>query len=100
MPLKKKTRKYSKKNVSSAPNSYGVYEILNSVGETEYIGQGRVRDRLTDHFLGGNDPVPRGARFRFSTTESKNRAEQRERAELRKYEKKKGRLPPSNSRRG
>ncbi len=100
MPLRKRTRNYTKTNVSSVPNTFGVYEILNSAGEVVYIGQGRLRDRLTDHFLGGCDPIPRGARFRFSTTGSKSRAEQRERAELRKHEKSKGKLPSSNKRRG
>ena len=100
MPLPQRWSKYKKENVSNAPNTFGVYEIANSEGEIVYIGQGNIRRRLNDHFLGGSDPIPPGAQFRFAETRTKLRAEQRERAELNQYERDKGELPRHNKRQG
>ena len=66
-------------------NAYGVYELGDSDGEIVYIGNGRIRDRLNAHFLRGRDPIPRVSLYRFEVTGSKERAEQRERAEIRAY---------------
>ena len=96
MPLRKKTRPYTKENVSKVPNQYGVYEILDTKGNIRYIGHGSLRDRLNTHFIGDSNPVPGASKFRFETTGSKTRAEQRERAELMKHVKSKGKLPSSN----
>lgn len=98
MPLNKKWSKYSKENVSNIVNNLGVYEIANSKGETVYIGQGKIRDRLNEHFLIGSHPIPQGAQFRYKETNSKERAEQRERVELDKYEKQTGKPPRYNRR--
>ena len=96
MPLEKKWSKYRKVTVERVPNNLGVYEIANSKGEIIYIGQGNIKDRLNAHFLHGSDPIPQGAQFRYVETKSKLRAEQRERTEMKEYEKQKGKLPRHN----
>ncbi len=69
----------------SETDAYGVYELGDSDGEIVYIGHGRIGNRLNDHFLRGRDPIPRVSLYRFEITGSKERAEQRERAEIRAY---------------
>ena len=81
-------------------NSFGVYEIGNRSRAIQYIGQGRIYDRLYSHFLGRSHPIPRAAFFRVEYLGSKLRVEQRERSLLAEYEDEHGVLPPYNKRFG
>ena len=101
MPLSVKWSAFSKDNVEEEPNSYGVYEIGDNSGNILYIGQGRIRDRLKTHFIRGNHPIGGAAKYRKEITGSKQRAEERERAELRAYARDHDEdLPPYNKRLG
>jgi len=85
MPLYKKWSSFNKDNVLSETDAYGVYELGDSNGKIVYIGHGRIRNRLNSHFLSGRDPIPRVSLYRAEVVGSKERAEQRERAEIRAY---------------
>ena len=100
MPISKKWSIYTKANASVTLNNYGVYELGDTNNEVHYIGQGIINSRLNSHFAGGSDPIPGTKSFRHNYTGSKERAEQRERSLLRDYEKKHGKLPRFNQRRG
>ena len=101
MPLLIKWSAFDKNNVLAESNSYGIYEIGDNDGKIRYIGEGRLKDRLNSHFVGGEEPIPRSAKYRKEVTGSKQRAEERERAELRAYSRTHdGNLPPSNKRLG
>ena len=101
MPLRVRWSAFNKDNVSAEPNSYGVYELGHRDGRITYIGQGRIRDRLNSHFVGGSHPVGGSAKYRSEITGRKQRAEERERAELEAYAANNdGCLPPFNKRFG
>lgn len=100
MPLYKKWSAFNKVNVLNETDAYGVYELGDSNGEIVYIGHGRIRDRLNSHFLGGRHPIPRTSLYRFAVTGSKQRAEERERAEIKAYFRTHGRCPSYNKRLG
>ena len=101
MPLSIKWSAFNKNTVLAEPNFYGVYEIGDSNGRIRYIGEGRIKDRLNSHFVGGTHPIARSAKYRKETTGSKQRAKERERAELRAYARSNdGNWPPSNKRLG
>jgi hypothetical protein len=88
MPLK---RKWSKYNGLNLPNQIGIYE-LGYNKRVIYIGEGDIADRIARH-------DQRGMNFthvRYEITNSKRRAGQRERAELRSYKKKHGGTPKYN----
>lgn len=99
MPLAIKWSNFTKDNVSREEDNYGIYELGNS-DDTLYIGEGRIRSRLLSHFPDGQDPMVGVSLYRFEYTGSKERAEQRERAEQGAYLKKYGRLPKFNKQRG
>ncbi|MCE2507553.1 MAG: hypothetical protein J4F36_14020 [Nitrosopumilaceae archaeon] len=101
MPLLIKWSAFNKKNILAEKNTFGIYEIGDGNGNIVYIGEGKLRDRLNSHFLGGSDPIGRSAKYRKESTGSKERAEERERAELRAYKKThNGKLPTYNERLG
>jgi hypothetical protein len=100
MPLYKKWSSFNKDNVLSETDAYGVYELGDSAGEIVYIGQGRIRLRLNSHFLNGRHPIPRASLYRAEVTGSKQRAEERERAEIRAYFRTHGACPAYNDRLG
>ena len=101
MPLSVKWSAFNKNNVLAEKNSYGIYEIGDSKGKIMYIGEGRLKDRLNSHFVGGDDSIRCSAKYRKEVVGSKQRAEERERAELRAYAKAHdGNLPPSNKQLG
>ncbi len=99
MPLAQKWSHFDKDHVSNEPDSFGVYELGDSSGEIIYIGEGRLYNRLSSHFAGGRNPKPGAAKYRAEIT-GKERAEQRERAELRDYIRTHGDCPRFNDRLG
>lgn len=85
MPLSTKWSKYSKVDVQKyETDNYGIYELANS-NELLYVGEGKVRERLVSHFPGGDDPTPGASHYRTQYTQSKERAVQRQNAELKAY---------------
>lgn len=101
MPISAKWSIFNKDNIFEEPNYYGIYEIGDSNGNIMYIGQGQIKDRLNSHFLNGSHPIGRSAKYRVEMTGSKQRAEERERAELLAYTRTHdGDLPPYNQRLG
>ena len=69
-------------NVAVESDGYGVYELADASGNILYIGEGHVQSRLYSHFISASDPTPGVGLYRVEYTGSKERAEQRERAEL------------------
>lgn len=101
MPISVKWSTFNKDNISEEPNNYGIYEIGDSNGNIMYIGQGQIGDRLDSHFVNGSHPVGHSAKYRTERTGGKQRAEERERAELSAYARTHGgALPPYNRRFG
>lgn len=96
MPIRKKWSSYNVDALRRIPNTLGIYELADNSGTILYIGEGNIRERLADHLTGEDKKVGAG-QFRYEETKSKTRAQQRERSELRKYEKKHGRLPKYNT---
>jgi len=100
MPIQAKWSDFTKDNVNKEKDNFGIYELGDTSGDSLYIGRGRVRNRLTSHFLNGSDPIPGSSKYRTEYTESELRCEQRERAEMDAYFKKYGKYPKYNQRRG
>jgi len=100
MPLFLKWSDYTKVNVSTEPDSFGVYELANNVGNVLYIGEGRLRQRLLSHFITGKSPIPGVSKYRAEITGVKERAQQRERSEIRAFQRKHGDCPKFNDRLG
>ena len=90
----------TKDAIAGEKNVYGIYQIGDKNGRILYIGQGHIHDRLASHARRGNEPVRGAVLYRKQLTRSKRAAVQREKAELEKYSKLYGRLPPSNKQNG
>ena len=99
MPLPIKWSYYNKDSVARESDNYGVYELGNDYGIL-YIGEGQVYTRLMCHFPQGTEPVVGASYYRAEYTGGKDRAVQRQNAELMKYYRTYGRYPPFNTRRG
>ena len=100
MPLFLKWSSFTKNNVSTEPDSFGVYELADGSGNVLYIGEGRLRPRLLSHFITGRSPIPGTAKYRAEITGVKERAQQRERAEIRSFTRSYGDCPKFNDRLG
>ena len=102
MSIAKKWSHYTKTNVLTEPDNYGVYEIGHiDSGEVLYIGEGHVMTRLKAHLPDGrrnHETVVGGDGYRYELTGSKDRAMQRERALLAEFKRRYGRLPKYNQR--
>jgi len=99
MPIKKKWSNFRKEHVKKTPDVYGVYELADRSNDVIYIGEGRLRDRLLAHVTNGSDPIPGTSYFRYETTGSKIRCEQRQNALLEEYFRVHGHLPKYNQQR-
>lgn len=100
MPIFKKWSHFNLASVSRETDAYGVYELAAPSGQILYIGEGHVNARLLAHFINGRDPIPGTSLYRVEYTGSKERAEQRERSELRDYIRSNGTCPRFNDRLG
>ena len=100
MPIFLKWSAFNKDNVSEEPESFGIYELADKFGNILYIGQGRLRSRLLSHFIAARSPIPGAAKYRTEVTGVKERAEQRERAEIRNFLRRNGDCPKFNDRLG
>ncbi|MHA2062530.1 MAG: hypothetical protein ACW963_09615 [Candidatus Sifarchaeia archaeon] len=63
---KRKTVGFNKEGIGNLLNNKpAVYKIMNRKGENIYTGsakRGRVKERLSEHFPGGPDRIPGGAK--------------------------------------
>jgi len=100
MPLFKKWSYFNMANISVESDGFGVYELGDSSRNILYIGEGHVQDRLYSHFINGTNPIPGTGLYRVEYTGSKERAGQRERAELRDFIRTHGDCPKFNDRLG
>lgn len=99
MPLAIKWSKFTIENLGRVDPVYGVYELGDKDKNIIYIGQGFLRDRLLAHKISDEPCFKKARYYRFEKTGSKERAEQRERAEMNRYERQYGELPECNKRR-
>ncbi len=99
MPLAIRWSYFTKENVKREGDNYGVYELGNK-DDILYIGHGQLYTRLMIHFPDASDPMVGISYYRVEYTGSKERAEERERAELKRYYRKNGRYPKYNKRIG
>lgn len=76
------------------PNAVGVYELAYG-GNLVYIGSGNISSRISDH---DDDPRMNFHKYRSKVTNSRRRARQIERRELRNFQNKHGSLPKYNDR--
>jgi len=97
MPLTIKWSRFTKNNVSRETNNYGAYELGNADGIL-YIGEGHVHSRLMAHFADGSEPVVGASYYRVEPTGGKEKARQRQNAELSAHKRKHGKYPSFNQR--
>lgn len=90
MPLSQGWTKYE---AGAPPGQVGVYELSYNKQSVVYIGSGGIAGRLRQHAQDSNLTF---THYRCEITNSRRRARQRERAEQRQFERKKGRLPSHN----
>jgi len=99
MPPAIKWSKFTCENLSKVDTVYGVYELGDNSKNIIYIGQGILRDRLLAHKISDEPCFKKAKYYRFEKIGGKERAEQRERAEMNIYESEYGELPECNKRR-
>jgi excinuclease UvrABC nuclease subunit len=96
--IQKKWSPFKEEKIKDVPDVFGVYELADENREIVYIGHGKLKERLSEHFRKKTCP---GARFfRYEKTSNKERAEEREKALLKRFEKENKRLPECNKRLG
>ena len=90
---------YLKLNIKDVGDVIGVYELSNSswdMSKMKYIGHGKLRTELLRYL---KEPyTSTSTYFRYEALYSNQRAQERERALLREFKKKYGRLPECNER--
>ncbi|MEM0140162.1 MAG: hypothetical protein QXZ44_06085 [Ferroplasma sp.] len=84
MPINKRWSKFNKTSVSTEKDEYGIYEIANK-NETLYIGSGKIRSSLMEHFNDGNFPIVGASMYRILYTKGQVLQERKQREELKKY---------------
>ena len=99
MPLPKRWSYLTKEDVTRETANYGVYELGNEY-DILYIGEGAVYTQLMSHFSTGRAPIVGASYYRVEYTGGKDRAVQRQNAELHAYKRKHGRYPRFNRRKG
>lgn len=99
MPLAIRWSKFTEENLDRADPVYGVYELGDNDKNVIYIGQGVLSERLWAHKNSDKPCFQKARYFRFQKTGGKQRAEQRERAEMNAYLRRHDTLPRSNKRR-
>ena len=99
MPLPVKWSKFTYENLDSVNPVYGIYELGDKNKSIIYIGQGVLSERLWAHKTSNKPCLKKTRYYRFEKTGGKERAEQRERAEMNKCERQYGVLPECNKRR-
>lgn len=100
MGILKRWSRFEEEKLEDILDVYGVYELGNRLRNVIYIGQGKLQSRLWDHFESDDPCISKAYWFRYDTTGSKLRAEQRERALMDEYWDEYGRYPECNKRYG
>jgi len=98
VPLPVKWSKFTDEDFDRVDEVYGVYELGDKDKNVIYIGQGILRDRMLAHKASNKTCVKKTQYYRVEKTGGKKRAEQRERAEMNKYERQNDVLPECNKR--
>lgn len=96
MPLGVKTWAYTKSVVMLERDEYGVYELLDPIGNILYFGHGKIIASLLQHFDDGAYPVIGARRFSVEYIWDKVESERRHGEEMVKYHKKHGTYPKFN----
>lgn len=106
MSIHKRWSKYTIKNASSEPNSYGIYEIGDiETGAILYIGEGHIRSGLLAHSPDGGKKkhvsifgtsIVGIYGYRFELTQTKEQARERQKELLGNFKKAYGSLPRFN----
>lgn len=98
MPLAVKWSKFTFENLKRVDLVHGVYELGDKDKNVIYIGQGILTERLLAHKISRKACFRKAQYYRFEKTGGKERAEQRERAEMSQYERQYGNFPECNKR--
>lgn len=106
MSIAKKWSKYSRQDILTEPDSYGVYEIGDiDTGAILYIGEGKIRSALLLHSPDGGrkkqvsvigTSIVGEYGYRYELTGSKERAKHRRHNMLAEFKKAYGSLPRCN----
>lgn len=96
LPLGAKRWIYTKSVVALERDEYGVYELLDSMGNILYIGHGKIMTSLLKHLDDGEYPVAGAHCFSVEYTWDRTKSETRHREELAKYHKEYGTHPKFN----
>jgi hypothetical protein len=106
MSIHKRWSKYTKKNVASAPDTYGIIEIGDiDTGAILYIGEGKIKTVLMAHNPDGGDKKHVSVfgsaavgefGYRFQAIASKDKAKHRKNELLSEFKKAYGSLPRLN----
>jgi len=100
MPIAKRWSKFTWDKLEDVPDVYGVYELGDAKGNIIYIGSGRLRDRLRYWKSINKVCIMQARMFRYEKICSERRCRQRERALLKDYKRRYGRLPKCNKKIG
>lgn len=106
MSIHKRWSKYTKKNVASAPDSYGIIEIGDiDTGAILYIGEGKIRTVLNAYNPDGGRKIHVSVfgssvvgeyGYRFQVTRSKEKARQLMNELVKEFKKTYGSIPRLN----
>jgi hypothetical protein len=106
MSIHKRWSSYTRKNASTEPDSYGIYEIGDiDTGAVLYIGEGKVRSGLIAHSPDGGrkkhvslfgSSIVGSYGYRYELTGTKEKAKARQAKLLREFKKTYGCLPRIN----
>lgn len=100
MPIAKVWSNFNWEKLDEVPDVYGVFELGDSAKNVIYIGEGKTQDELKSYKRSKDACKIQARKFRYEQMPSKERAEQRERALLREFERIHKRLPRCNKRVG
>ena len=78
-------------------DDFGIYELLDATHDVIYIGGGKVRCLLAQHFADGQHPITGAQWFSAEYTWDESKANARHEEEMAKYHKKHGRYPKFNN---
>lgn len=109
MSIHKRWSKYTIKNASSEPDTFGIYEIGDiETGAILYIGEGHIRSGLLAHSPDGGKKkhvsifgtsIVGIYGYRFELTKTKEKARQRQKELLSDFKRNFGSLPRFNQKR-
>ena len=78
-------------------DDFGVYELLDASQDVIYIGWGKIRCLLIEHFADGDNPIPSTKWFSTEYVWDESKANGRYKEEMKKYHKNHGIYPKFNN---